>query len=69
VAQLPPKFVERLNSARFAAFFLSAVQAAELDSRAPCRLLRRNARSHQIGHVLLDVESEFLRHAPFKIVA
>jgi hypothetical protein len=69
VAELPPEFVERLKPACFAAFFLSAVQAAELDSGAPCCLLRRHARSHQIGHVLLDVESEFLRHATFEAVA
>jgi hypothetical protein len=58
-----------LKPAGFAAFFLSAVQAAELDSGAPCSLWRRDAGSDQIGHVLLDVESEFLRHAPFEIVA
>jgi hypothetical protein len=58
-----------LKTAGFAAFFLSAVQAAELDSGAPCCLLRRHARSNQIGYIFLDVESEFLGHAPFEIVA
>jgi hypothetical protein len=69
VAELPPEFVERLKPACFAAFFLSAVQAAELDSGAPCRFLRRYAGSNQIGYIFLDVESEFLGHAPFEIVA
>jgi hypothetical protein len=60
VAELPPQFVERLQAAGFAAFLLSAVQAAELDSGAPCGLWGRDAGPDQVGHVLTDVEAEFL---------
>ena len=61
------QFVEQVKPAGFAAFFLDAVQAAELDAGAPGRFSRRHAGAHQVVRVLLDVEPQFLGHALFEI--
>ncbi len=69
VAELPAEFIERLKPARFAALFLNAVQAAELDAGAPCGLCRRDAGADEVVRVLIDMKLEFLGHAVLEIVA
>ena len=69
VTALPDKFVEEAQPARLAAFFLDRVQAAELDSSPPRRLLRRDARPDQVVGKLLDVRPQFLAHPLFEIVS
>ena len=63
------QFVEGVEAARFAAVFLDAVQAAELDAGAPCRFLRRHAGAHQVVRVLLDVKPQLLGHSLLEIAA
>jgi hypothetical protein len=67
VAQLPEQFIEQAKSACFAAIFLDARQAAELDSRPPGRYWRWDAGAQQVVSALLDVKSQLVGHALLEV--
>ena len=69
VAQVLPKLVDVAQAARPAGVFLDAFDAAEGEACAPMRLLRLDARSHEIGLVRVEMEPHLFGHVVFELPA